>query len=305
MSAFHQPVLLTEIIDYLNIKKSGKYIDATVGGGSHSAAICKLGGHILGIDLDPEAIEAARRHLLQACPFPDQKSGNDAPWRLAEGNFADIGRLARSNGFSRVNGVLFDLGVSSHQLTSPSRGFSFRARGPLDMRMSPKLGVTAADLLNALSQKELYELFFKLGEDPYSRRLASLVVRARRVKPFSQTSDLTDLLPVRRTARLHPATRIFQALRIAVNDELNNLRQALPAAADLLIPGGRLAVISFHSGEDRIVKNYFVSGEAAGKLKIITDKPVRPSAAEISRNPRSRSAKLRVAEKGKKHEKNR
>lgn len=306
MSAFHKPVLLKEVIRYLNIKKKEKYIDATVGGGSHSAAICKLGGQVLGIDLDPEAIEAARRHLLQACParyrmvsgpFSNPKSGNGAPWRLAEGNFIKIDEIARKHGFVEVSGILFDLGVSSHQLDDPSRGFSFRG-GPLDMRMSPELGVKAADLLNALGQKELHELFNKLGEEKHSRRLAALVVRARRIKAFKNTDDLVALFPPkRRGERLHPATRVFQALRIAVNDELNNLRAVLPTALALLKTKGRLVVISFHSGEDRIVKNFFENQAGLGKLEVLTKKPLRPSEEEVSRNPRSRSAKLRVAEK--------
>lgn len=297
MAVFHRPVLLDEVVRYLNIKKGKKYIDATVGGGGHAAAICKLGGKILGIDLDPEAIEAARKRLLQACPSPEV-SGDDAPWRLADGNYADLKKIAAAFGFDGVDGILLDLGVSSHQLETPRRGFSFRHEGPLDMRMSPKFGVRAADLLNALSERELNELFFKLGEEKHSRRYASDVVRARRVKPFEKTSDLTALFPPGKGGgRLHPATRVFQALRIAVNDELQHLKTVLPQALELLSVRGRLLVISFHSGEDRIVKNFFKNEARRGRLKLMTKKPIRPAEKELIENPRSRSAKLRVAER--------
>jgi len=306
---FHTPVLLAEALKYLNIKKGEKYLDATVGGGGHAAAILKKGGKVLGIDCDPEAIKAAREYLSRACPAPQTKPGlrgADASWRLAQGNFRFLAQIAREYGFQEVAGILFDLGVSSHQLETPRRGFSFRLDGPLDMRMDPSLKVTAADLVNGLSKGELNELFSRLGQEKYSRRLADALVRARRIKPIETCRELAAIIVAAqpgqgrragkrdRRPRLHPATRVFQALRIAVNDELNNLKEALPPAVELLKPKGRLVVISFHSGEDRLVKQFFKENQS---LKILTKKPVRPTEEEREKNPRSRSAKLRAAEK--------
>lgn len=297
MEKFHEPVLLKEVIQYLGVKKGEKYIDATVGGGGHTAAILKLGGKVLGIDCDPEAIKAARTYLASACP-----PGKHCSWRLVRGNFKDIFQIAKREGFLNVSGILFDLGVSSYQLETAERGFSFNLKGPLDMRMDPSLRVTAADLVNGLNKGELDELFSKFGQEHYSRRLAEAIIRARSLRPIKTTGELVEIinqaLPTKRRRRkLHPATRVFQALRIAVNDELNNLKKSLPQALDLLKPKGRLVVISFHSGEDRIVKQQFKAAEEHGLVRIITDKPVRPTAEEIKRNPRSRSAKLRVGEK--------
>jgi 16S rRNA (cytosine1402-N4)-methyltransferase len=298
MSEYHTPVLLKETLKYLNVKKGKKYIDATVGGGGHAEAILKLGGEILGIDYDPEAIKAAREHLSQACPSARASGfgGQRASWRLAQGNFDQLGEIAKKNGFEPVAGILFDLGVSSHQLDDLERGFSFQSEATLDMRMNPNLGVTAADLINGLNKGELNELFSKLAEEKHSRRLAEAVVSACRVKPVRTCRELADLVvkTVGKKGKVHPATRIFQALRIAVNDELNNLKEALPQAVELLKPEGRLVIISFHSGEDRIVKQFLKDEE---KLKILNKKPVRPTEAEIKANPRSRSAKLRAGER--------
>ncbi len=300
MSEFHTPVLLKEVLEYLKVKKGEKYIDATVGGGGHAEAILKLGGEILGIDCDPEAIKAAREHLSQACPSARVSSGDlggqCASWRLAQGNFSQLGGMAKRQGFDPVAGILFDLGVSSHQLENLERGFSFQSDAPLDMRMDPSLSVTAADLINGLNKGELNELFSQLAQEKHSRRLADALVSARRVKPVRTGRELADLAikTLGRKGKLHPATRIFQALRIAVNDELNNLKKALPQAVELLKPEGRLVVISFHSGEDRIAKQFFKGEE---KLRVLTKKPVRPTEEEIKVNPRSRSAKLRAGEK--------
>jgi len=306
MGKFHRPVLLQKTIHYLNIQKGEKYIDATVGGGGHSEAILKKGGKVLGIDCDPEAIKAARRHLSQACPIPHQRlgEGSDVFWRLAQGNFGRLRQIANKYGFDRVTGVLFDLGVSTYQLETPERGFAFSLEGPLDMRMDPGLSVTAADLVNGLSKGELNELFSRLGQEKYSRRIAVAIVSARRVRPIKTCQELVRIIvgarPKRgKSEKTHPATRVFLALRVAVNDELNNLKKALPQAIELLKPEGRLVLISFHSGEDRIVKQFFKNREKQGRLRIITDKPVRPTAEEIDKNPRSRSAKLRAAEKAK------
>ena len=298
MKRFHKPVLLKESLSYLKVKKGKKYIDATLGGGGHTLAILKLGGKVLGIDCDPEAIKAARELLSQACP-PRLSESNvvTASWRLARGNFVDLKAIAAKEGFGRVRGILFDLGVSSHQLDEAKRGFSFSSEGPLDMRMSPDLKVTAADLINGLTKAELYELFSKLAEEKYPRRLANFVDRARRVKPIKTGRDLADVivkaLPKQKKHRRHPATRVFLALRILVNDELENLRKALPQAMELLGTGGRLVVISFHSKEDRIVKKFFQEQ----RVEILTRKPIRPTDREIEKNPRARSAKLRAVRK--------
>ena len=291
MTKFHEPVLLKEVIGYLNIKPGRKYIDATVGGGGHSKAILKLDGQLLAIDCDPEAIEAARERLSTACP--------DASWRLTQGNFKDLTKIAGKYGFEKIDGVLFDLGVSSYQLETPQRGFSFNLEGPLDMRMDPSLEVTAADLVNGLNKGELEELFKKFAQEYFARRIAEAIINARRLKPIKTIGQLVEIIEnaVPRRGRLHPATKVFQALRIAVNDELNNLKAALPQAMALLNPGGRLTVISFHSGEDRIVKQFLRHQAKEGKLRLITKKPIRVSAEELSANPRSRSAKLRVGEK--------
>ena len=298
MAKFHEPVLLKEVIQYLRVKKEKKYLDATVGGGSHTEAILKFGGKVLAIDCDPEAIKAARHYLASACP-----PGKHCSWRLARGNFKDIYSIAKKEGFLNAAGVLFDLGVSSYQLGKAERGFSFNLEGPLDMRMDPRLKVTAADLINGLNKGELDELFSKFGQEYYSRRFAEAICRARELKPIKTTGQLVEIIgralpPGKgKRSRLHPATRCFLALRIVVNDELSNLKTALFQARKLLESEGRLLVITFHSGEDRIVKQFFRHQEEGGKLRIITKKPICPTAEETKRNPRSRSAKLRVAEK--------
>lgn len=301
MARFHKPALLKETTNYLKVIRGEKYIDATVGGGGHSEAILKLGGKILGIDCDPEAIKAARRYLSTACPGPKFRTPNTF-WRLVQGNFVHLKNLAKENNFTRVAGILFDLGVSAYQLETPKRGFSFNLEGPLDMRMDPSLSVTAADLVNGLNKGELDKLFSELGQEHYSRRIAEAICRARRLKPIKTSKELAEIV-VRvkskrsKFARLHPATLCFQALRIAVNDELNSLKKALPQALDLLKLDGRLVVISFHSGEDRIVKRFFRKKDKAKELQILTKKPVRPTIKEVGQNPRSRSAKLRAGEK--------
>ncbi|MGB9637359.1 MAG: 16S rRNA (cytosine(1402)-N(4))-methyltransferase RsmH, partial [Microgenomates group bacterium] len=258
---------------------------------------------------DPEAIAFAAERFEEACP-------GLTPPRLVQANFKEIESLARENGFDQVDGILFDLGVSSHQLETPKRGFSFNQEGLLDMRMSPELSVTAKDLVNVLNEGELAELFWKFGEEKYSRRYAKAIVHARKTKPILTGNQLAQIilqeapkrgrfdrtpachrLAAKQLAGRHPATRVFQALRIAVNDELNCLRIALPQALRLLGSGGRLVVLSFHSLEDRIVKKFFLEEEKKGVLKIINRKPLIPTKEEVEFNPRSRSAKLRAAEK--------
>ena len=292
-SEYHVPVLLKETIDLLKIEPGGKYIDATLGGGGHSKEILGRGGKLLAIDRDPAAIEHFQNYLKTACPTLLPK--------LARGNFEDIDKFAEQHEFDKVNGILFDLGVSSYQLETPERGFSFNAPLPLDMRMDPGLALSAKDLINVLNEGELYELFYKLGEEKFSRRFARAVCRARRVKPIETCLELAEIIvkaaPEGKRGRIHPATRVFQALRIAVNDELNSLRTALPKALEILNPQGRIVIISFHSLEDRIVKEFFLEQEKKRRLKIITKKPVIPDNKEVSLNSRARSAKLRSAER--------
>ncbi len=306
MNDFHVPALLQEAIEFLAVKKDELYIDATLGGGGHTTSILEKGGKVLGLDADQEAIEYVQNKFkIQNLKF---KIGEDV--RLVHGNFRNIDEIAKQNEFTHVAGVLFDLGVSSHQLDTEERGFSFQSEGPLDMRMDRSLAVRAADLLNALSQKELYELFSKLGEERYAFTISKNIIRSRGIRPIQTTRDLVSIIdsavnkgkgrsPVRQAQgkNIHSATRVFQALRIAVNDELRSLQEALPKALELLKPGGRLVVISFHSLEDRIVKNAFKEFEQKGKGMILTEKPIGPSAAELEKNIRVRSAKLRAFEK--------
>lgn len=285
--AVHKPVLLAEVLEILKVKPGGRYIDATVGEGGHALAIARKGGSVLGIEQDPEVLKEARRNL-----------GGKAI--LAEGNFREIDRIAEENSFTGADGVLMDLGISSWHLESSGRGFSFQRDEPLDMRADPNLGVTAADLLNGLSKDELTKVFKQFGEEERAGQLAGAVVRSRSLRPFRTTGDLIEAVESvkgKKKEKLHPATKIFQALRIAVNDELVNLRSALPRAFGVLGRGGTLAVISFHSLEDREVKRFFAETAKAGLGEILTAKPTAPSPKEVSRNPRSRSAKLRGIEK--------
>jgi 16S rRNA (cytosine1402-N4)-methyltransferase len=298
-SAFHHvPVLLSEVVAGLNPRGGGRYIDGTVGGGGHAAALLGRsgpGGRLLGLDADPAALAAARAELA---PFGERAT-------LVHGNFRELGQLARQHGFDAADGILLDLGVSSHQLDTPERGFSFAADAPLDMRLDPTQGDTAADLLNRLPESELADLIYRYGEERGSRRVARFIAEARRKRPIATTSELAELVARAlggKRGKIHPATRTFQALRIAVNRELESLEIALPQAVELLAAGGRLAVISFHSLEDRIVKLFFraesgYGGTGQGRLAIITKKPIEAGGDEIQANPRARSAKLRIAEK--------
>lgn len=285
MDTYHVPALLNETIEGLNIKPGGKYIDATLGGAGHTKEILRLGGIVLGIDSDIDAIENA-------------KQLNFKNLILVQGNFAHLKQIAQENNFLEVDGVLFDLGVSTHQLETENRGFSFNTNAPLDMRMDQSLAVSAKDLINGLNEGELSDLIYKLGEERFAKRIAREIVNARKVHPVTTCDELAKIIlksrPRSSQDRTHPATRTFQALRIAVNDELNSLRDSLPQAVDLLKGDGRIAVLSFHSLEDRIVKNFFKNSNI---LKIITDKPITPSKEETLINPRARSAKLRLAEK--------
>ncbi|QQG40447.1 MAG: 16S rRNA (cytosine(1402)-N(4))-methyltransferase RsmH [Candidatus Levyibacteriota bacterium] len=293
METYHIPVLLQEVISYLNPHNGKKYIDATLGGGGHTGEILRRGGIVLGIDIDQDAIKYVQENLK-----------NLKQLTLARGNFRNIGEIARLHGFNRVSGILFDLGVSSHQFDTAERGFSFQKDAPLDMRMD-SLGasgqVRASDLVNALTKGELYELFRKLGEERCAWAISESIVCARKIKPIETTKELADIvvkaMPRKIFSGIHPATKAFQALRMAVNDELGNITAALPQAFDLLEKNGRLLVISFHSLEDRIVKNIFLDLKKKSQGIIFTKKPIAPIEKEILANKRSRSAKLRVIEK--------
>jgi 16S rRNA (cytosine1402-N4)-methyltransferase len=311
-SGYHTPVMLAESLDALNLAPGKRIVDATLGGGGHSREIAVRiapGGILFGLDQDPEAIAEAEQSLKGI-------SGNVAVY-LHQTNFEGIVDALAANGVETVDGVLFDLGVSSHQLDTAGRGFAIRYQGPLDMRMNPSGDdETAADLLNRLSEAEIARILFKYGEEQRSRRIAAEIVRRRQTKPLETTEDLVDCIrgamPLRtRPGEIHPATKTFQAVRIAVNRELDVLETALRAAVKSLSAGGRLVVISYHSLEDRIAKN--IIAELAGKrietdlpdptpraepiLNILTKKPLTPTEDEIRRNPRARSAKMRIAER--------
>lgn len=303
----HVPILVTEVLDGLAVKPGGYYLDATVGGGGHAAAILEAaapGGRLLGLDRDPEAAARAAMHLKL---FGDRA-------QVVPMSYVHLTTALHRAGFPPLDGVLFDLGFSSWQVDDPMRGFAFRADGPLDMRFDPTGDDTPASVLvNQLSEAELVDLLRRYGEEPHSHRIARAIVAAR---PIRSTGHLAEVIVATvgraRGERLHPATRTFQALRIAVNHELEGLAEALPQAVAALRPGGRLAVITFHSLEDRVVKQFLKQEErgcicppkapvcTCGRtptLQNITRKPIIPSAEEIAANPRSRSAKLRVAEK--------
>ena len=289
MSDYHISVLLEQTLAALQVEPGKKYIDATLGGGGHTSEIIQRGGIVLGLDVDSEALGFVKNKL----------NGNKELF-LAKGNFRDIDRLAQENGFEKVAGILFDLGVSSHQFDAGERGFSFRYDAPLDMRMDRSLGVTAADLVNGLNKGELIELFEKFGEEYFGKKISQRILEARAMKLITTTGELAEIIVrayPRGYKKIHPATKVFQALRIAVNDELNSLKDALPKAVNLLESGGRLVIISFHSLEDRIVKEYFKSVEQEKMGKILTGKPIEASEEETESNKRARSAKLRVLEK--------
>lgn len=296
MSDYHISVLLQEVIDAFSIEPGKLYIDATLGGGGHTFEILKKGGKVLGIDTDQEALDFVKEKV----------SGQEFEKNLvlAKGNFKDIVQIAKENGFERANGILLDLGVSSHQIDEAGRGFSFMQDGPLDMRMDKSFGATAADLVNGLNKGELEELFTKLGEEHNARTIAKNIVNDRETKLIETTGELADIVAksfglwgeVKPYMKAKVNMKVFQALRIAVNDELNNLREVLPAAQSLLAPKGRLAVISFHSLEDRIVKWQFIDFEKNGMGTIITKHPIMALGEEIDANSRSASAKFRVFE---------
>ena len=329
MNTFHKPVLLKEVLEFLDIKKDCWYIDCNLGGGGHTEEILKLGGKVIGIDLDKEALEEVSKRLKN---YIDQ-----GKLILVQDNFKNLDQILinlRHSGDEHsedariisnnspfniqhsISGILFDLGTSSHQLDKKDRGFSFNSDEKLDMRMDQTLNIpTAADLVNVLHEGELKDLFEKFGEEKFSKRIAKAITEYRKVKRIETTHELSQIIvsSVHRSKnKIHPATLVFQALRIAVNDELNALKETLPKAFELLAPNGRLVVISFHSLEDRIVKTYFTSLRGAeaneaisnnltikqfNNVNILTKKPIDPTLDEVYDNPRSRSSKLRAIEK--------
>jgi len=288
----HIPVMLEETIEALNVQPGGRYIDGTIGPGGHALAILENsspGGQLLGIDADPRAIKMARSRL--------EEYGDSV--LLVNQNFANLKSICTRRGFFPVHGILFDLGLSSVQLDKNNRGFSFRHDSLLDMRFSPRQELTADDIINSSSESELTKIIRDYGEERQSRQIARQIVRQRPIATSQQLALTVEQAVGGRRGRIHPATRTFQALRIAVNHELENLSSVLEQAVDLLGFGGRLVVISYHSLEDRIVKQFMrqqASVEAAN-LSLINKKVITPSLAEVHYNPRSRSAKLRAAER--------
>jgi 16S rRNA (cytosine1402-N4)-methyltransferase len=302
----HVPVLLKEAIDFLAVKPGGTYLDATVGLGGHSLEIAKrLGaaGHLIGFDKDPAALEVARKRLVPvvgcsslALSEPNGDVSTDWPAiTLLHRSFAE---LANDQRRATIDGLIADLGVSSLQLGDAARGFSFQAEGPLDMRMNPMSGETAEQVVNHIDERELADVIYEFGEERRSRRIARAIVRSR---PIRTTTQLVEVVSAAARSmkyeRIHPATRTFQALRIFVNRELDDLKALLEAAPRVLKPAGRLVVISFHSLEDRIVKDAMRAGAKDMNFRLLTKKPVTASEDEIERNPRSRSAKMRAAER--------
>lgn len=296
----HIPVLLKEVIENLNLKDGGRYIDATLGFGGHTQAIIDQGGRVLGIEWDPEVLKSVEERLT---PWTLRARGRACPGAprlvLIEGNFAEVKEIAKRNNFCPVDGVVFDLGISFWHYKKAKRGFSFKDQ-KLDMRISPHLPVTALDIVNQLSYEQLSQIFIKLAQEKLADPIAQALVRARRLKPISSAQELTELVAkiyrrYRVKTKYQPATKVFLALRIIVNHELDNLKRGLRGAIEILKEGGRLLVITFNSTEDRIVKQFLKQNQKLGRLKNL--QLVFPCQEEINRNPLARSAKLRVVVK--------
>ncbi len=298
----HIPILTREVLEHLGCKPGGIYIDATLGGGGHAKMLLNASapdGFLIGIDRDPDALKIARETLKD---FGERV-------KLVRGNFSEMKQICNSEHISKIDGILMDLGMSSNQLEHGHRGFSFRIPGdPLDMRMDESAPFTAADILNTFSEEEIRNILFRLGEERWAAAIAKEIVETRKTTPFRQVKDLVSAIkraiPAKaRHGRRHMATKTFQALRIFVNQELEALREGLHAGLSLLAPRGRMLVISFHSLEDRVVKQTFRKAEkdpeafGAEKFRILTRKPIQPSKNETRRNPRARSAKLRAIER--------
>lgn len=291
----HQPVMVQEVLEGLQLSQGDTIVDATVGAGGHSREIARRivpGGKLIGIDCDDETLEIARRNLAE---FHDSLV-------LIRENFRQIDTILAMNNIQEIDGALFDLGISSYQLESATRGFGFKTDSHLDMRMDRRNPLTAFRLVNRLPERELADVLFAFGEEHASRRIARAIVIERSKKEIRTTGELAGIVEralgkKRFRFTIHPATRTFQALRIAVNDELKSDASGIEKAVDHITSGGRICVISFHSLEDRIVKNIFRDCARQGTLRVITKKPLRPSAEETGKNPRARSARLRIAEK--------
>ena len=301
----HQPVLYKEIIHALQPQAGGRYVDGTLGAGGHARGILEMSapdGQLLGLDLDPQALAIARKILA---PYEHRI-------HLAQASYTTLAEQLRQLGWQEVDGIVLDLGASSMQFDTPERGFSFTQDAPLDMRFGPHTPRTAAEIVNSYSERELADLIYEYGEERDSRKIARAIVKARPLHTTRQLVAAIEAVSPRRGDRVHPATRTFQALRIAVNEELTSIKEVLPQAAIALKSGGRLAVISFHSLEDRIVKDFFreqsrdlinppyeriYEDERKATLKEVNRKPITPSEEETKNNPRARSAKLRIAEK--------
>lgn len=291
----HHSVMLEEAISSLNLRRGAVVIDATVGGGGHSSQILKKitpEGRLIGIDADPEALKIAA----------DRLKDYEGNFTLVNDNFRNIDRILSRENIKDVDAILLDLGISSYQIEDGNRGFSIKHESRLDMRMNRQSGITAYDVINRCSEKDLSEIIEKYGEERFHNRIAHYIKEARHHKPIETTKELADIIRRAvgyhyRNSRIDPATRTFQAIRIRVNDELGSLEEGLKKAIFWLKAGGRIAVISFHSLEDRIVKNLFKGYSQLGILKIITKKPLTPSRDEIFNNPRARSAKMRIAER--------
>jgi len=291
----HIPVLVDEVIQYLNPKPNDNFIDATIDGGRHAIKILEKTepkGKILGIDLD--------KKLLENLKFKIQNLKLDDRLILVNDSFKNLKEITEKYNFKNIAGILFDLGMSSWHLEESKRGFSFQRNETLDMRFNSSQELTAREVVNKWPEYKIEEVLREYGEERYSKRIAKTIVSERRKKPILTTFDLIEIIKKAvpknyDRGRIHPATRTFQALRIATNQELENLKIALPQALEILENGGRIVVISFHSLEDRIVKNFFREKAKEGKLKILTKKPIRASEKEVQKNPRSRSAKLRAA----------
>lgn len=292
----HDPVMLDEVCDLLELSKKRNVVDATLGMAGHAKEMLSKmpkAGKLIAFDADPEHLKVAKRKLRS---LKDRVT-------LVNANFGDLGEAIKEN--SRVKGIdafLFDLGLASPHVDIPGRGFSFQGEGELDMRFNPKeQTTTAADVVNSYSEKKLIQIFKEFGEERFARKIAQAICKSRKRKPFKTTTQLADFIAkhVKRVGRIHPATRVFQALRIEVNRELDVLVEGLKQAAELLKKDGRIAVISYHSLEDRIVKNFFrdLARDEKSPFRLVTKKPIAPTPEEVERNPRSRSAKLRVIEK--------
>jgi 16S rRNA (cytosine1402-N4)-methyltransferase len=290
METLHLPVMLREVVQELGLHEGGTYIDATVGLGGHAEEILRHigpGGTLIGLDRDPEALERTMERI------------KDKRLKAAKARFSEIEKVAREQGVEGADGILFDFGVSLLQLKGPERGFSFLSGEPLDMRMDPTEPLTAERIVNEYPVKELEKIISEYGEEKKARRVARSITTVRskgRIRTCNELSDIVTRAVGGRRGRIHPATRTFQALRIAVNDELGEIQRGLEGALNILRSKGRLVTIAYHSLEDRIAKRFFKEASREGKLKIITKKPLRPSREETRENPKARSARLRAGE---------